>query len=70
MGKLTLTNYKGDEVLSTWVNIHVAEFLAAQEIVREKIRNGHLMFDKDKMEKVSELGNSEEYILIEQIQGG
>jgi hypothetical protein len=70
MSKLTVLNYKGDQQLASWIALESAEFLAATEIMKQKIREGHTLIDVEKEEVVKELGMGEEYMLIPQIQGG
>ena len=70
MKTLKVLNHKGDETLASWAAIDTAAFLHAQQVVREKIREGHILIDTDKEEKVDELGSAESYMLVPQIQGG
>jgi hypothetical protein len=70
MKSLKVLNFKGDEVLAEWEGLNVAGFLHAQEVVRQKIREGYFLVNTETDTVVKELVDDANHVLIPQIQGG
>lgn len=70
MKTLKMLSPKGDETLAVWEGTGIAEFLHAQQVVKERIREGYFLVNTETEEVVKELIDDANHVLIPQIQGG